>query len=338
MNIIHFEINEEDKNLLTNLAAGVANIEQAAYLENKLEASNANLALEAEAITIFLGSTITKEVLDMLPKLKLLVTRSTGFDHIDVQYANSKGITVCNIPAYGSRTVAEYAFALMLGLSRKTFQANFQIKTGHPFSYEGFEGFNLQGKTLGVIGTGKIGIEVIKIAKGFDMHIIAFDLYPNQQKATELDFTYTELAKVLEASDIITLHIPYTKETHHLINSDTIKQIKKGALLINTSRGEIIETEAILLGVREKILSGVGLDVLEGEHELKDEMQILSNTAHQDKIKTLLEDHMLMNLPEVIVTPHMAFFTREAKQEIIKITLENITAFAQGKSQNVVTT
>lgn len=335
MNIIHFEITEEDRQLLESATSTDSQEISAHYIEDALTSETTSKAADATVITVFVNSVVDKAVIDALPELKLLVTRSTGFDHIDVAYAQSKGITVCNVPSYGSRTVAEFTFALMLGLSRKVFQAVEQVKLKNDWDTSHFEGFNLQGKTLGIIGTGRIGLNVAQIAKGFDMQIIAHDAFPNEKKAQEIGFQYMSMDELLASSDIVTLHVPSSKDTYHLINTTNITSFKKGSLLINTSRGEVIDPEAILLGLQQGILSGVGLDVLDGEHELKEEVML--GAIHQDKMKVLLEDHILMNHPNVIITPHIAFNAREARHDIISTTVQNINSFLSGKPENVVT-
>lgn len=329
MNIYHFEANEEDTTLIGGQGQCVA---------EALSPETAAQYADAEIISVFVGSNVNKEVFDAMPDLKLVVTRSTGFDHIDCSYAASRNVAVANVPAYGSRTVAEFAMTLILGLSRKAFQANYHIKTGQAFDYAGFEGFNLQGKTLGVIGTGKIGQEIIKISKGFEMNVLAFDAFPNENASKELGFKYTTLEDLQANSDVVTLHVPYNKDTHHLINTENVTKFKQGSILVNTSRGEVIDTTALLTGLEQGIFSGVGLDVLEGEHELKDEMQLTltGGNTHQDQLKVLLEDHILMDHPKVIITPHMAFFTKEAKAEIVRVTLDNIESFQTGSPKNIV--
>ena len=200
------------------------------------------------------------------------------------------------------------------------------------------EGFDLTGKTLGVIGTGKIGKNVVKIAKGFGMNVIAYDLFPNLTFAKENDFTYKNLPEVLIESDIVTLHTPYNKENHHLINKENISMMKKGVYFINTARGELVDTNALVWGLQEKIIAGAGLDVLEGEHELKEEVEIFHSPAKMKSLrledyKMLLEDHVLMNMPNVIITPHIAFYTKEAVEEILKVTVLNIKGFISGSPQ-----
>jgi D-lactate dehydrogenase len=329
MKVYHFEVNEEDSALLGG---------QGKLFGDKLDIELAAKNSDAETVTVFVNSILDAAVIDALPNLKLIVTRSTGFDHIDVKYAQSKGIAVSYIPSYGSRTVAEFTFALILSLSRKTVLANFHMRTQENFNYDGFEGFNLQGKTLGIIGTGRIGQEVAKIARGFEMDVLAYDPFPNEEAAEKLGFKYLAMPELLGQSDIVTLHVPYMQETHHLINLENIVQFKKGSILINTSRGEVADTTAILQGLDNNILSAAGLDVLEGEHDLKDEMQLLEkeNNIHKEQLKTLLEDHILMQHPQVLITPHMAFYTKEAKAEIARITLENIASFIEGEPKNLI--
>jgi len=201
-------------------------------------------------------------------------------------------------------------------------------------------GFDLSGKTLGVIGTGKIGKNVIKIAKGFGMKVIACNLHPDLDFAKEFDFEYKDLPEVVSKADILTLHVPYSKENHHLINKENILKMKKGVYLINTARGELIDTDALIWGLHEGIIAGAGLDVLEGERQLKEEAEILSSTdtlPKREHYKTLLEDHILIDMPNVIVTPHIAFYSKEAEEAIITTTVDNIKGFIESKEINLVT-
>lgn len=332
MEIIHFEIDQHGLHSLD-----LPN-QTTKYIEAPLAAETAKAAHDASIVSVFVNSLVDQTVIDSLPNLKLLVTRSTGFDHIDVAYAQSKGIIVCNVPAYGSRTVAEFTFALLLGLSRKVFQAVEQIKHKNNWDISHFEGFNLQGKTIGIVGTGRIGLNVAQIAKGFDMTIIAHDVFPNEEKAKAYGFSYVPFSELLATSDIITFHVPATKDTYHLINRENIKQLKKGALIINTARGDVLDPEAILIALKQGVLAGAALDVLEGEHDLKEEAELMSdNKLNFDKLKMLLDDHMLIDHPQVIITPHIAFNTAEARAEITKTTLENIQSFLDEKPQNIVT-
>ena len=274
----------------------------------------------------------------MLPNLKFIATRSTGFEHIDCEYAETKGIKVSNVPTYGSHTVAEFAFSLILNLSRNIINANNHLRGSMDFNfYSSLQGFDLQGKTLGVIGTGRIGKNVVKIAKGFEMNVVAYDLFPDAKFAADNNFIYKSLLEVLGESDIVTIHTPYTKENHHLINKENISKMKKGIFVINTARGALIDTEALIWGINEGIIAGAGLDVLEGERDLKIENEIVgSNSSKQIDYKIIVEDQILIDMPNVIVTPHIAFYSKEAEEGIIKTTVENIKSFLSGKTIDLI--
>ena len=304
----------------------------------KLVLEDINLAQNAEIVSVFINSELNAGLIGALPKLKHIATRSTGFDHIDLAFAQEKNVSVSNVPAYGSHTVAEFAFGLILNLSRKIFSARKYLMESDNFNLaDQFQGFDLCGKTLGVVGTGKIGKNVVKIAQSFGMKVAACDIYPDQEFAQELGFEYSDLSSLLAKSDIVTLHTPYSKENHHLINANNIGLMKKGAYLINTARGELVATEALLKALETGHLAGAGLDVLEAERELKEEAELLSQYPERIKdVKTLLQDHRLMNMPQVVITPHIAFFSKEAHQEILKITAQNIKDFAAGQPQNLV--
>ena len=307
--------------------------------EEKLDEDSVGLAKDSEVISIFVQSVVNKDIIDLMPNLKFISTRSTGYDHIDKDYCAQKGMKVSNVPSYGSKTVAEFAFALLLNLSRKVFDADVQVKEDGDFSIFKLQGIDLNNKTIGVIGTGKIGKNSIKIAHGFDMNVIAYDLYPDTNYANKNNFQYKSLDELFRESDVITIHAPYTKENHHMINKDSISKMKKGVILINTARGELIDTDALIWGLEEKIIGGAGLDVLESERELKEETEILSSENKREKIKdykTLFEDRVLIDMPNVIITPHIAFYSKEAEYEIIKTTIENIKGFIFQNFQNLV--
>jgi D-lactate dehydrogenase len=273
-------------------------------------------------------------VIDALPQLKYVVTRSTGYDHIDVAYAKTKNIMVASVPAYGTHTVAEFAFALLLEVSRKVGEGNRRVREYADFGFEGLRGFELFGKTMGVIGTGRIGKNSIDIARGFGMRVLAYDVFPDQEFAKSRGFEYVELSTLLAQSDVITLHALYNEKTHHLLNKENMQHIKHGAILINTARGELVETGALVTLLKSGQIAGAGLDVLEGERQLKEEMEVLERGNADFKI--LFEDHALMDLPNVVVTPHIAFNTHEAVEEIMKTTIENIATFVSGTPKNVI--
>ena len=290
---------------------------------------------EVEAVSVFIYSKLTADVLKMLTHLKLITTRSTGFDHIDLEYCRKKKITVCNVPTYGENTVAEHTFALILCLSRNVHEAYLRT-IRMDFSMEGLTGFDLKGKTIGVVGTGHIGLRVIKIAKGFGMEVIAYDVQKNHFMAEFLGYNYVSLDELFTRADIITLHAPYNKSTHHMIRLENIKTLKKGVLLINTARGGLVQTEALVEGLNQGILGGVGLDVLEGEDMIKEEGQLLSRNYPVENLKTLLSNHILLQRDNVIITPHIGFNSKEALMRILKTTVFNIRSYYLGTPENKV--
>jgi len=293
---------------------------------------------EAEALCVFVDSKIGEAELSRFPALKLIATRSTGYDHIDLAAATARGIAIASVPFYGENTVAEFAFALLLSLSRRIPEASASVKSG-AFSPNGLRGFDLAGKTLGVIGCGHIGIHVIRMANGFGMKVLGFETHPDEDRAREYNFTYATLPDLLAASDVITIHVPYNPHTHHLINKENISLIKKGAYLINTARGAVVETEALVTALQDGTLSGAGLDVLEEEGDLVDEMKLVSAPhPNEAELRVTLENHYLISHPRVIVTPHLAFNTDEAIRRILDTTIGNLLQFSAGTPVNIVAT
>ena len=337
MKIIFFEATKEDQEFFKKLLSASDVI----YFEEKLSKENVDQAKDVEVLSVFVNSEVNKDIIDALPNLKYIVTRSTGFDHIDYEYAKTKGIGVSNVPAYGSQTVAEFTFALLLTLSRRVYWGYHQLREGNSFNLSQLEGFDLEGKTLGVVGTGKIGQNVVKIAKGFSMNVIATDPHPREELAKQFGFTYAlSLEELLSQSDVVTIHVPYLPETHHLINNTNLAKIKKGAILINTARGEIVETEGLLAALNDGRIKGAALDVLEGERELKEERTFIMGNDPKvelmENMRKLIEDHVLINLPNVVVTPHMAFFTKEAVGRIMQTTVDNIKSYIEKIPENIV--
>lgn len=324
MKIAFFEIENWETDYLKNRLVEA----ELFFSSGKLNKDNLPEQRDFDVISVFTGSVIDKEALDSFPDLKLITTRSTGFDHIDLKAAQEKNITVAYVPGYGDNTVAEFAFGLILNLSRKIYEAFDRIREKGEFSFEGLQGFDLNGKTIGIIGTGRIGRHAVKIAKGFGMKVIAFDSYPNAGLAKEMDFQYDPLEELLANSDVITIHVPYNKSTHHLINGGNIGKIKRGALLVNTARGGVIETEALLKALNDGIIGGYGADVLEEEGIIKDEKAFLiSGRPEEHNLRTILANHVLFDMPNVIITPHIAFNTKEALKRILDADVENITSF-----------
>jgi D-lactate dehydrogenase len=254
----------------------------------------------------------------------MIAVRSTGFDNVDLEYCKEKGITVSTVPAYGTHTVAEYAFALLLQISRKTNEATANPLKGD-FEHGTLRGFDLNEKTIGVIGTGKIGANTLRIAKGFNMKILAFDMYQNHSLQEEVGFEYVDLDALLEKSDIISLHAPSTPETHHMINAEAISKMKKGVVLINTGRGALTDTKALLEGVTSGQISALGIDVLEEEKQLQGVEDENENTKYAKE---------LITLPNVHYSAHVAFYTKEAEHNIMETTVQNIEKFLIHEPQN----
>ena len=300
--------------------------------KEKLEPLNVPLQKDFEIICVFVNSVLNKDVLSQFLNLKFIATRSTGFDHIDIAYCKEKGIKVAYVPTYGMNTVAEYAFGLILNLTRKIYQSIDQIKESGSFSLAGMRGVDIKGRTLGVIGTGRIGKESIKIAKGFGMNVIAFDVYPDAKAAAEMGFQYVSLEDLLKNSDVITIHAVYNAGSHHLINENNFQLIKKGAYLVNTARGALIQTDALIVALKKGILAGYAADVLEDEGEVKDELNYLGKERLKTEVvQNMLWDHILMRMPNVLITPHNAFNTEEALQRILNTTVDNIKGFETGE-------
>lgn len=304
------------------------------FMHDPINLSNLKSISDSEVLAIFINSKMPKEVIEKFPNLKLITTMSTGYDHIDLDYCEKKGITVCNVPTYGENTVAEHAFGLILTLSRKIHDAISRTREDN-FSVDGLQGFDLKGKTIGVIGTGHIGIHLIRMAKGFEMNVIAYDRFPNKDLAKKIGFKYASFDELLKKSDIMSIHLPLLKTTKYLINMKNVKKIKRGSYLINTSRGEIVETDALVYALDKGILAGAGLDVLEGEANIKEEHQLLKKKhVETEEWETFLQNHFVLKNKNVIVTPHSAFYSKEAVRRITDVTVNNIVSFSSKKPIN----
>ncbi len=303
--------------------------------EDELSLDLAKSNFEIEALSVFVTSKVTAEIMEQLPNLKIILTRSTGFDHVDTVMAKSKNIMVCSVPFYGENTVAEHAMALILALARKLPQTFARIEDCQ-FDYNGLRGWDLKGKTMGIIGGGHIGMHLAKMAKGFEMNILVYDLKPNEEFAKTIGFTYATTDALYTNSDVISLHLPFNAHTLHFINQPSIEKMKDGVYLINTARGGLVDSTALIEALQSGKIAGAGLDVLEGEDLINDEMGIISNPKYKDKWLTLLQDHILMEMENVIVTPHNAFNSNEALQRILQTTIDNVIAFEKNTPQNIV--
>jgi D-lactate dehydrogenase len=287
-----------------------------------------DVAKNYEIISPFIYSKFDEEILTKLPSLKMIATRSTGIDHIDIKACEKRKIIINNVPVYGSNTVAEYVFALLLAITKKIVVAHQSVEEGE-FNPEGLSGVDLYGKTIGIIGVGKIGQNVAKIARGFGMKVLGVDAFRDPQMEKKSGFKYTDLETCLKLSDFVTLHVPAIPQTFHMINKKNIKLMKPGSFLVNTARGAVVETEAIVWALNNKILAGAGLDVTEEEMLVDSMSVVMSNKITKDNLQEILSFHMLRDRDDVVFTPHNAFNTTEAIERIVKTTIDNINRFVK---------
>jgi D-lactate dehydrogenase len=306
-------------------AANAAHGHTLSYFEARLKPATAPLAAGCGAVCAFVNDVVNAEVLRTLAGggTRLIALRSAGFNHVDLKEAASLGITVARVPAYSPFAVAEHAAALVLALNRNIHRAFNRVRENN-FSLDGLLGFDLHGKTLGVIGTGQIGVVFVRIMSGFGMRILACDPFPNPQLGDAA--RYVPLEELLAESDVISLHCPLTRDTHHLIDEAAIGRMKPGVMLINTSRGALVDTRAVINGLKSHKIGHLGLDVYEEEGNLF--FEDFSGRVVQDDVFS-----RLLTFPNVLITGHQAFFTAEALRNIAETTLNNITAFEQGKGQ-----
>lgn len=331
--IIFTELEGWEEGYLRDRLPGV----ELVLLNRPLAESDYTEHADAVGLSPFIYTPVTDAVLANFPNLKLVTTRSTGFDHVDIAAAAKRGITVANVPFYGENTVAEHTWALILALSRKIFQSYERTEKGNFKIDASLRGFDLKGKTIGVVGCGHIGQHVVKIAKAFDMNVLVYDPRPQAGLAGELGFTYVTLDQLLKESDVVTLHAPYLPATHHLLNADNMKLLKHGAVLVNTARGALVDTMALVAALEDGRLSGAGLDVLEEECNIREESELLSPEFHKScNYQVLIADHVLLQRDDVIITPHNAFNSKEAIVRILDTTIQNITSFLAGKPINLV--
>jgi len=290
------------------------------YYKGHLNPNNVVLTQDTDAVCIFVNDTADAAVIDAMVDngVKLLALRCAGFNNVDLKAAKGK-LPVVRVPAYSPYAVAEYSLALMLSLNRKIHRAYWRTRDGN-FSLNGLMGFDMHGKTIGIIGTGKIAKILIRLLKGFGMRILAYDLYPDMKFAGEEGISYVSLDELYRESDIISLHCPLTDQTKYMIDKDSIDKMKEGVMIINTGRGQLINTNDLIEGLKEKKIAAAGLDVYEEEGEY----------FYEDKSDKIIDDDVLARLlsfNNVIVTSHQAFFTKEALHNIAETTLQNIEDF-----------
>jgi len=299
------------------------------FYRPNLTEDTVSLSSGYDAICAFVNSEITEYVLKYMGEnnIKLLLMRCAGYNNVDLKAAKEHGITILRVPGYSPEAVAEHAMALALTASRRIHKAYFKVKDNN-FSLTGLSGVNFFGKTAGIVGTGKIGAAMAKICRGFGMKVIAYDIYENPDLK---DFVkYVSFDELLSASDLISLHCPLTKESMHIINSDTIEKMKDGVILVNTSRGALIKTEDLIDGIRDNKFHAVGLDVYEEEGDF-----VFNNLSYEILQSSVVA--RLLSFPNVILTSHQAFLTKEALSEIAAVTLNNASDFEKGNTlENIV--
>lgn len=289
------------------------------FFEPRLGAETAPLADGHDVVCAFVNDSLDEPVLEQLAKggVRLIALRSAGFNHVDIRAADRLGIAVVRVPAYSPHAVAEHAVALMLTLNRRTHRAWARVREGN-FSLEGLMGWDLAGQTVGIVGTGQIGAVLLRIMAGFGCKLLATDPYPRTD--LDIDFEYVSVEELFASSDIVSLHCPLTPETLHLVDADMLARMRPGAMLINTSRGGLVDAEAAIDALKSGQLGHLGLDVYEEEEDL----------FFQDLSERVITDDTFMRLltfPNVLVTGHQAFFTREAVENIAATTIHNVTAF-----------
>ena len=332
--VAFFNVDEKEQAVLSKEFTGAEPFELR-FSEKSLDKHTACIAKEAVAIGIFIQSKISSEVLQHLPKVKIIAAMSTGFDHIDLNACKARGITVCNVSSYGDNTVAEYAFCLILALARKFKPTLERVEKGF-FSRTGLIGTDIKGKTLGLIGTGRIGSYMARLGTAFGMKTIAYDVRPDDMLKEKYGVEFMNLDEVLEQADVISLHVPYLKSTHHLINEERLRLLKPTALLINTSRGKVVDTKAVALALRDNRLGGVALDTFEGENVWIEEEFLKHDDLPAVALREAMESFSIMRSERAILTPHTAFNTNEALERILRTSAENIKAFFTGRPQNIV--
>jgi D-lactate dehydrogenase len=320
-----FDTKPYDREYLTKSPVSTASAITWRFHEFRLSKETAPTAAGSRAVCLFVNDCADQPVLTLLKQhgIQLIAMRCAGFNNVDLAAAKALGITVVRVPAYSPHAVAEHAIALCLTLNRKIHRAYNRVRE-HNFSLQGLLGFDLAGKTAGIIGTGKIGKLAAQIFRGFDMRVLAYDPFPTADSAQTHNIQYTTLEDLLRESDIISLHLPLTTETHHLLNAQRFALMKPGAMLINTSRGKLIDTPALLESLKTAHLGAVALDVYEEEEGI----------FFEDHSDQLLQDDILSRLltfPNVLITSHQAFFTKEALTEIARVTAENLTRFSRNE-------
>jgi D-lactate dehydrogenase len=333
MKIVVFEVEEWERDAFRDLQED----HEVIFAAGTADSMDLESYIDADVISVFIYSSLTAEILEKFTHLSLVATRSTGFDHIDVDWCKKNNVDIANVPTYGDNTVAEHVFGLLLTISHNMTEAIDRTRKGD-FSQKGLRGFDLKGKKFGIIGTGSIGLNTASIARGFGMNVLAFDVKPKEDAAKDIGFTYCSMDDLLAESDIITIHVPYNKHTHHLIGEEEFGKMKDGVVLINTARGAIINIKAMLNALASQKVKAAGLDVLTEEPSIREEAELIRKSFQEGyDLEAILADHILLRLRNVYITPHSAFNTTEAITRILTTTVDNIKAFIRDQQKNLVT-
>ncbi|MBF0491504.1 MAG: 2-hydroxyacid dehydrogenase [Deltaproteobacteria bacterium] len=322
MKILVYDIHKFERALLEQTLGKNHPVE---YVELKLNEHSVNLARNFQAVIVFIHDTVSAPVLESLKQngIRFLITRSAGFNHIDLEAAKRSEIRIANVPHYSPYAVAEHTLALMLALNRKIIRAHHRLMDLN-FSLNGLVGFDMHGKTVGIVGLGKIGKVVAKILSGFGCKLLTYDIKPDENFNKTYDILFTPLDEIYKQADILTLHVPLNLQTRYLINQESLVKMKKGVMLINTSRGALINTRDAITALKSGQIGYLGLDVYEEENEL----------FFEDHSEDILQDDKiarLMSFPNVLITSHQAFLTQEALENIAKTTAENLDCFEKNK-------
>lgn len=328
--IAFFECDQQRKEFFQRHLTGF----QLVFFPENLSEQHLPELKDCQIIAVVNYSPVTREIVAQLPETKLIAVGCTGYNNVDVKACEERGILVSNTPGYSDDAVAEHTITLMLMLLRHAHIAHLRAKDNN-FSWNGIIGNNLKGKTLGIIGTGKIGLKVIELAKGFGVKMVAYSRNPKPDKAAELGFRYVSLPEVLAASDIVSLHLSANKDTYHFINHEKLNMFKRGSLLINTSRGEVLDSKALIWALENGILKGAALDVLEEEKVCQENCLLQSDITPEKLEKYALNQHLL-HRPDVLITPHIGWYTEEAVRAMFHIHLNNIRSFMKGAPENLV--
>jgi len=333
--ILFVELEPWEQDQVSELCPAKCNI--IARPERLADAPDESVGPEVTVFSPFIHSEVTAEQLDRMPNVKLIATRSTGFDHIDMAECGRRGILVANVPHYGENTVAEHAFGMLLALTRKIHRCYERTSRGD-FSVEGLRGTDLAGKTFGCLGVGNIGSRAMRIAGGFGMNRLAYDARRDGLLSGRYGFRYVDFQTLLAEADVLSVHLPLTDETRHMLDADAFARMKSGAILINTARGGIVDTAALIQALKSGHLGGAALDVLEAESAVAEEAELLSSSYDIDTLRQVVQSNALLRMPNVIITPHNAFNSIEACRRIIETTFENIHGWLLGEPQNIVST